>query len=330
MGTVETGLAISDYADYMIASEETESGYGWYYTNWLKALSDNTSISTVDLGKKIVDDFISASSQAGQGWAGTQSVVDLAELSYTVPDKLKAFATSTTALIESDSSSGDYKNVSQARGKARSFGEAVNVDQVDLVDFAERLGTKEGAELAKAVRGAVKYNNTTRDMTNSYGLSIYFPYTNSAYVKNVESIYNKIGIASEYTRCIQTYAAMGLSGQYISGGTGNPFNSLYGLFGSGDYGDSEIAAAIIHAVEMQRIAKRKVKHLEQEEYSEQKNNTNTGNHLVTLGTTKHKTKSVYYANGQEITKEEYESVVKSNHNDTLIFNVKIENLISID
>ena len=238
MGTVETGLAISDYADYMIASEETESGYGWYYTNWLKALSDNTSISTVDLGKRIVDDFISASSQAGQGWAGTQSVVDLAELSYTVPDKLKAFATSTTALIESDSSSGDYKNVSQARGKARSFGEAVNVDQVDLVDFAERLGTKEGAELAKAVRGAVKYNNTTRDMTNSYGLSIYFPYTNSAYVKNVESIYNKIGIASEYTRCIQTYAAMGLSGQYISGGTGNPFNSLYGLFGSGDYGDS--------------------------------------------------------------------------------------------
>ena len=75
-------------------------------------------------------------------------------------------------------------------------------------------------------------------MTSSYGLSIYFPYTNSAYVKNVEKIYNKIGIASEYTRCVQTYAAMGLSGQYISGGTGNPFNSLYGLFGSGDYGDS--------------------------------------------------------------------------------------------
>ncbi len=238
MATVETGLAISDYSDYLIGSEETESGYGWYYTNWLKQLSNNTSISTVELGKTIVDDFISYSSQAGQGWAGTQSVVDLAELSYTVPDKLEAFASSTTAMIESDSSSGSYKNVSQARGRARSFGESVGVDQVDLVDFAERLGTDDGKKLADAVRSAVKYNNTTRDMSSSYGLSIYFPYTNSRYVKNVESIYNKIGISSEYTRCVQTYAAVELSGQYISGGSGNPFNSLYGIFGSGDYGDS--------------------------------------------------------------------------------------------
>ena len=238
MGTVETGLAISGYSDYMIASEEVESGYGWYYTNWLKELSNNTSIATVDLGKTIVDDFISTSAQAGQGWSGTQSVVDLAELSYTVPSKLEAFATSTTKLIESDSSSGDYKTVSQARGRARSFGQSYTIDQVDLVDFAERLGTSESNALAKAVRSAVKYNNTTRDMTNSYGLSIYFPYNSSQYVKNVENIYNKIGVSSEYTRCVQTYAAMELSGQYISGGSGSPFNSLYGLFGSGDYGDS--------------------------------------------------------------------------------------------
>ena len=43
---------------------------------------------------------------------------------------------------------------------------------------------------------------------------------------------------------------------------------LYKKLRSGDYGDSEIAAAIIHAAEMQRIAKRKVKHLEQEEAAE--------------------------------------------------------------
>lgn len=238
MATVEAGLAISDYADYMIGSEETESGYGWYYTNWLKTLSNNTSIPTVELGKGIVDDFITSSKQAGQGWAGTQSVVDLAELSYTVPDKLEAFGKVTTELIESDSSSSNYKTVSQARGRARSFGESYGVDQVDLIDFAERIGTDAGVQLAKAVRGAVKYNNTTRDMTNSYGLSIYFPYNSSKYVNNVEKIYQNIGVSSEYTRCVQTYAAMELSGQYISGGSGSPFNSLFGMFGSGDYGDS--------------------------------------------------------------------------------------------
>lgn len=238
MATVETGLVASEYADYLIASEETESGYGWYYTNWLAELSDNPSISTVDLGQRIVDDFIRTSAQAGQGWAGTQSVVDLAELSYTVPSRLEAFGTSTAALIESEGSGGDYKTVSNARAKARSFGDSFSIDQVDLVDFAERLGTAESMSLAKAVRDAVKYNNTTRDMTSSYGLSVYFPYANSKYVKNAGKVYDQIGIPSEYTRCVQSYAAMGLSGQYISGGSGDPFNSLFGIFGSGDYGDS--------------------------------------------------------------------------------------------
>ncbi|MCR5746391.1 MAG: hypothetical protein K6G03_01635, partial [Lachnospiraceae bacterium] len=40
---------------------------------------------------------------------------------------------------------------------------------------------------------------------------------------------------------------------------------LYKKLRSGEYGDSEIAAAIIHAAAMERIAKRKVRHLEEEE-----------------------------------------------------------------
>ena len=43
---------------------------------------------------------------------------------------------------------------------------------------------------------------------------------------------------------------------------------LYKKLHSGEYGDSEIAAAIIHAAAMERIAKRKVRHLEEEEAAE--------------------------------------------------------------
>ena len=32
-------MVLEPYADYMIASEETEPGIGWYYTGWLTALS---------------------------------------------------------------------------------------------------------------------------------------------------------------------------------------------------------------------------------------------------------------------------------------------------
>jgi len=42
MATLETAVMTSNYADYLIASEETEPGIGWYYTDWLNELSKNT------------------------------------------------------------------------------------------------------------------------------------------------------------------------------------------------------------------------------------------------------------------------------------------------
>ncbi len=43
---------------------------------------------------------------------------------------------------------------------------------------------------------------------------------------------------------------------------------LYKKLKSGEYGENEVSAAIIHAAAMERIAKRKVKHLEKEEAAE--------------------------------------------------------------
>ena len=43
---------------------------------------------------------------------------------------------------------------------------------------------------------------------------------------------------------------------------------LYKKLKSGEYGEREVSAAIIHAASMERIAKRKVKHLEEEEAAE--------------------------------------------------------------
>ena len=46
---------------------------------------------------------------------------------------------------------------------------------------------------------------------------------------------------------------------------------LYKKLRSGEYGDSEITAAILHAAAMEKIAKRKVRHLEEEEAAENGN-----------------------------------------------------------
>ena len=85
MATAETALMLNDYADYLIASEETEPGIGWYYTNWLTKLGENTSMPTVEIGKNIVDDFVSDLRKKCPGQKTTLSVIDLAEFANTVP-----------------------------------------------------------------------------------------------------------------------------------------------------------------------------------------------------------------------------------------------------
>ena len=115
MATLENALILSDNADYLIASEETEPGTGWYYKQWLTTLSQNTSTPTVEIGRMIADDFLMASKQVRQGDSVTLSITDLAELGETVPSALAAFSDSTSELIRSN----DYKKVSDARKGAR-------------------------------------------------------------------------------------------------------------------------------------------------------------------------------------------------------------------
>ena len=55
MSNTEVALALAPYASYLIASETTIPGNGMGYSEWLKALIKNPDISTVDLGKTIID-----------------------------------------------------------------------------------------------------------------------------------------------------------------------------------------------------------------------------------------------------------------------------------
>ena len=224
MATLETGLMLDPYADYMIASEETEPGIGWYYTDWLSKLSANPSMPTVDLGKLIVDDFVRTCARQCQGQSATLSVVDIAELSATAPEAMRDFSQSLTGLIKNNG----FQQVSNARNGAREFARSTAIDQIDLVHFALNVGNNEGQELAQALRGAVKYNRTSSNMSNAYGLSIYFPYRKTANVDKAVQTYNAIGMDASYSQCIREFASMEVSGQYATGGANNPYASLFG------------------------------------------------------------------------------------------------------
>ena len=223
MATLETAMVCNDYADYMIASEESEPGTGWYYTDWLTQLSKNTSVSTESIGKTIVDTFVTASQRAQANAQVTLSVVDLAKMSGTVPQALRNFSAATTNLIKGN----NYKQVADARANARQFARQSRINQVDMIDLCERIGTAESKTLAAALKGCVAYNKST--MTRAYGVSVYFPYETLNGVKNAINTYNNLGIDSEYTKCIQSFASVGQGGQFASSAS----QQSYGSYSSG-------------------------------------------------------------------------------------------------
>ena len=240
MATAETALTMAKYGDYLIASEETEPGVGWYYTDWLTAFGQEPSMATVELGKRIVDSFVDTCAQKCRGQGTTLSVIDLAELEATLPGALTAFSKSTVQLIQNK----DYQTVSNARSGAREFAQSSRIDQVDLVHLAKNLGTREGDALAGVLLGAVKYNRTSSNMTNAYGVSIYFPYRKSSNVDKAARTFDKVDMDESYIQCIRQFASLEVSGQAAAGGTASPLPALLGQLGGGS-GSSDAISAIL-------------------------------------------------------------------------------------
>ena len=237
MATLETAVAAEPYADYLIGSEETEPGIGWYYTNWLTKLSANTSMNTVDLGKIIIDDFVTMCSKQCPSDKTTLSITDLAEFAGTVPEALSDFSKTVSSLVDSD----NYRTLANVRAKTREFASDQRLNQIDIIDFANKVQTNEAAVLSKTLSNCIKYNRTSRSMTNAYGLSVYFPYQNVNGVNKLLSIYDSIGMNSDYGSAVKSFASILTGGQavpnqYGYSGTGSLLGSILGSYGGNSYG----------------------------------------------------------------------------------------------
>lgn len=234
MATVETALTMSQYADYLIASEETEPGVGWYYTDWLTEFGKDTSMSTLQVGQNIVDSFVDTCAKKCPGQLTTLSVIDLAELEHTLPDALADFSHATTKLLQNQ----QYQTVSNARNGTREFAQSSKIDQIDLVHLAQNLGTRESLALTDTLLSAVKYNRTSSNMTNAYGLSIYFPCRKTAAVDRAVSTYQAIGMDDSYSQCIRQFASQQTIGSVGASGQSSPLGALTNMLGSGNSGGS--------------------------------------------------------------------------------------------
>ncbi len=217
MATVETALAVSPYADYLLASEETEPGTGWYYTNWLSSLAAAPDMDMPSLCQRIIDDYIELSVEPED--IGTLSVIDLGALAAAAPDALNQFALEAEALIQE----GDFARLSKARSGAKSFGYDEH-DMVDLIDLILRLKTDNAQELAASLQSAILYRRDTGNIRAASGLSIYFPYHDLPALDDMLAIYRQIGWSEEYSNLTQRFANIKTGGQTLID-SGAPFAS---------------------------------------------------------------------------------------------------------
>lgn len=219
MGTVETAFVAEQYADYLIASQRSEPGGGWYYTDWLNAISENTSISTEELGTIIVDSFIREEQNGDYGDELTLSMIDLSAFPAFM-DALYAYLSGVnTELIDTAA----YKQVSQARYDSRSPGEE-DWDQVDLAYLVDNIGMEGSEQVLSLLDQSVLHNGQT--IENYSGLSLYFPYASIDSVGDTLDIAKSIGLAEPYQKFMGDFASLMAGGQiYNNGGSSNPLVS---------------------------------------------------------------------------------------------------------
>ena len=175
MASLETANMLVPYADYMIASEQIESGDGWYYKPFVNALVENPTIDGKELGKAIVDGFMQVVEEVGEEYEfSTLSVTDLSK----VDDVIVAFNEVAKQLDEMSVSDKELDEfVSEA---ANSTGEGCGdyeYGMVDLYSYMDKISNLVGNtdKVKEAINNMVVYEKHGKGAPNAHGITFYFP-----------------------------------------------------------------------------------------------------------------------------------------------------------
>ena len=214
MGMLEVADLFSDYAAYLIASEELEPGDGWDYS-FLKTISRKSPKSGCDAAEAILEQYHSYYESSYRYTPDyTLSCLDLSQTD-TVISKLEVLI----RVAAKELQNGGYSRIAKLRTEAKSFGKTTDTgvyDTVDLYDLTERLSAlypEETAALQDALRDMV-----VRSVSNVYGahgVAIYFPYENKEYAAQWLEIYETTGFCDDYVTFLRSFTGT-LSGEQLS------------------------------------------------------------------------------------------------------------------
>ncbi|MDO4867627.1 MAG: clostripain-related cysteine peptidase [Clostridia bacterium] len=219
MSSAEVASTLAPYADYMIASQETEPAPGWNYA-FLNGLESDADAR--ETGKRIVDAYFDG--MAGIRDTVTLACTDLSKISG-VTEAMDAFFEPVAEDLDADS----FARVSGLRQAAVGFGKSVRAagedgyDLVDLGDLVREYGedpTLSGAAraFAEALDEAVVYCRSSAE--GASGLTVYHPYANKAkYAARWGKDYQALAFSDGYRNYLNRFGAL-LTGEVMADWSG--------------------------------------------------------------------------------------------------------------
>jgi len=179
MATVDVAYAFSDIARYLVASEETEPANGWYYSEWIGALADDTTMDGAALGRTICDSYYLGCEEVGTQDNVTLSLTDLSKIGNLI-DAYEQFGAEALAAACEDP--GFFSQFARAAAKSENYGgntkEQGYTNMADLGHLA--LQTSDLLQSSPLVLSAldecVLYRVSGQYRTESTGLSCYYSY----------------------------------------------------------------------------------------------------------------------------------------------------------
>lgn len=214
MGSMEAALLLEPYANYMIASEELEPGFGWNYAFLREMENDKNG---ADTGKRIVDSYFDWYEKKGLENELTLSCMQLSEAA-DLGNAVDSFFSNAAKVLDSEHLNEFIRAVREAKAfgntdanaeASDTFGSSSKVsdllDLQDLVSQVQDFVNTDGSRIQKILQqDVVTYskNNLALDLG---GLTVYHPMrAKNNYIKNME-IYQNFGILPGYVDYAQRF-----------------------------------------------------------------------------------------------------------------------------
>ncbi|MDR1540196.1 MAG: hypothetical protein LBU32_19785 [Clostridiales bacterium] len=180
MASIDTASSLAGFAEYMVASQETEPGSGWNYEGIFGAIADDPGMNGIELGKVICDSYESACYENSESGEITMSVIDLKEIVPLVAAYDNIGIEALAAACENPQFFGAFGREAEYAEKYgpnnRDEGYTNMVDIGDLVRSASRMLPVNAQAALEALDKCVAYKISGPYRKQSSGLSCYYPY----------------------------------------------------------------------------------------------------------------------------------------------------------